>query len=128
AATNRHIRPVEKPSPPLSISGWWQVGGFRIHARHFKNLILASAPAIVLVHGLGASHRYLMPVAEELSHFVQVYVPDLPGFGLSDKPRQTFTIPQLADALADWIHAAGLGRPILLGNSMGCQIIVDLAA
>src|SRR5437764_44177 len=110
------------------ISQWWPLKGLRIHARFFKDPSLPVFPSLVLVHGLAASHRYLMPVAKKLSRFVHVYVPDLPGFGLSDKPRETLDIPQLADALAEWIQAAGLERPVLLGNSMGCQIIVDLAA
>jgi 2-hydroxy-6-oxonona-2,4-dienedioate hydrolase len=37
-------------------------------------------------------------------------------------------VPQLADALTAWIGAAGIGRPALVGNSFGCQVIVELAA
>jgi 2-hydroxy-6-oxonona-2,4-dienedioate hydrolase len=37
-------------------------------------------------------------------------------------------VPGLADALAAWLGAMRLRRPVLLGNSFGCQIIVDLAA
>jgi len=103
-------------------------GGSRIHYRAADQAVPADAPAIVLVHGAGASHRYLMPVAEHLAPHFRVYVPDLPGFGLSDKPRRVLDVPQLADALAAWIAATQLARPALLGNSMGCQIIADLAA
>jgi pimeloyl-ACP methyl ester carboxylesterase len=34
---------------------------------------------------------------------------------------------ELADALAAWIQAVGLPSATLLGNSLGCQIIVQLA-
>lgn len=37
-------------------------------------------------------------------------------------------MPELADALAAWMQAAGLGRAALVGNSFGCQVIVELAA
>jgi pimeloyl-ACP methyl ester carboxylesterase len=45
--------------------------------------------AWLLVHGLAVSHRYLMPTAAALAG--TVYVPDLPGFGLSDKPTTCTT-------------------------------------
>jgi 2-hydroxy-6-oxonona-2,4-dienedioate hydrolase len=83
---------------------------------------------VVLVHGLGLSGRYMLPTAEYLAPHFPIYVPDLPGFGDSEKPVTTLDVPQLADALAAWITAVGLWRVALLGNSFGCQIIADLAA
>jgi pimeloyl-ACP methyl ester carboxylesterase len=40
-------------------------------------------PAVVLVHGLGLSGRYMLPVAEPLAPRYPVYMPDLPGFSAS---------------------------------------------
>lgn len=96
-----------------------------MHARVIVKRAPLDAPSIVLVHGLGVSSRYMMPTAECLAAHARVYAPDLPGFGLSDKPRHALTIPQLADALAAWMKANGLERATLLGNSLGAQIIVD---
>lgn len=70
----------------------------------------------------------MIPTMQALATDCRVYAPDLPGFGRSPGPREALTIPQLADALAAWIAAAGLDRPLLAGNSMGCQILVDFAA
>jgi pimeloyl-ACP methyl ester carboxylesterase len=84
---------------------------------------------IVLVHGLGLSHRYMMPVAKALAGAgYRVYVPDLPGFGDSGHPDRVLDIPGLADALAAWMVAVGVDRAALLGNSQGCQTIADFAA
>jgi pimeloyl-ACP methyl ester carboxylesterase len=56
-------------------------------------------------------------------------VPDLPGYGLSDRPRgRDLTVTELADALLAWMDRIGLERPHLVGNSFGCQVIADLAA
>lgn len=85
-------------------------------------------PEVVLVHGLGLSGRYMLPVAERLAARCRVFLPDLPGFGDSSHPAEVLDVPGLADALAAWIEALGLERPALLGNSFGCQIIADLAA
>ena len=82
---------------------------------------------VVLVHGFVVSGRYMVPTARRLAPDFQVYVPDLPGFGGSEKPSNALTLVQLVDALADWMDAAGLDRVVLLGNSFGCQVIVEFA-
>jgi len=104
-----------------------KVGGLQTYYRAADRAVPPDAPGIVLVHG-AASGRYMIPVAEQLAAHCRVYAPDLPGFGRSDKPRRVLDVPGLADALAGWIEAVGLMRPALLGNSMGCQTIADLAA
>ena len=103
-----------------------------MHARVILNgaqasAVAAAAPAIVLVHGLGVSSRYMMPTAERLAPYARVFAPDLPGCGLSDKPPRALSIPELADALAAWMKANGLEQAVLVGNSLGAQIIVDFA-
>ncbi len=83
---------------------------------------------VVLLHGLGLSGRYMLPLAVRRAAYHRVFLPDLPGFGDSSHPAGVLDVPGLADALAAWLEAMGLSRPALLGNSFGCQIIVDLAA
>ncbi len=85
------------------------------------------SPTFVMVHGLGMSGRYLMPTARLLAASGPVYLPDLPGFGSSGKPAQALTIPELADALVDWLEANHLVTPVLIGNSLGAQVIADVA-
>jgi len=67
------------------------------------------------------------PLGELLAPSWRVYAPDMPGFGLSTPPDRVLDIPQLADALAAWIETTGLVRPVVIGNSLGCQYLVDLA-
>jgi pimeloyl-ACP methyl ester carboxylesterase len=104
------------------------VDGLRIHARVSVERPLARAPAVVLVHGLIVSSRYMVPTAERLAPFVPVFAVDLPGFGRSDDPARTLDVPELADALASWMEASLLERAVLVGNSFGCQVIAELAA
>jgi pimeloyl-ACP methyl ester carboxylesterase len=80
----------------------------------------------VLLHGLAVSHRYLMPTAAALGD-VPVYVPDLPGFGLSEKPHRAYDVRQHAQVVAAWMDADALSAAHLLGNSFGCQVAVELA-
>jgi pimeloyl-ACP methyl ester carboxylesterase len=86
-----------------------------------------SAPAIVLVHGLSVSHRYMAPLARKLAGDFHVFAPDLPGFGKSESPTRTLGIPQLARSLAAWMDVVGLAHAPLLANSLGCQVVVELA-
>ncbi len=105
---------------------WTVVGGVRMHARVAGNPV--DGPAVVLVHGLVVSSRYMVPTLERLAAHHRAYAPDLPGFGKSGKPAGTLDVRGLSDALATWMGNLGLKRAALVGNSVGCQVVVDLAA
>src|SRR4051812_3167285 len=107
---------------------WVDVNGLAMFARVSSGPVPATAPTVVMVHGLIVSSRYMIPTAKRLAAFCRVYVPDLPGYGHSDEPPCFLDVPGLADALARWMDAVGLPRAVLLGNSFGCQIVVDFAA
>ena len=98
-----------------------------MHARVATGSAPPGRPAVVLVHGQVVSSRYMTPLMEWLGRDFPMFAPDLPGFGRSDRPPRVLTIPELADALAAWLDAAGIGRAALLGNSLGCQIAVEFA-
>ena len=85
------------------------------------------APALVMLHGLSTSHLYMLPTAKLLAPYYRVYVPDMPGFGKSAKPKRMYTLIELADMLAEWMSVTGIEKASWLGNSLGCQIITQLA-
>jgi pimeloyl-ACP methyl ester carboxylesterase len=107
-------------------SRWLTVQGVATHDRcsiESPN----GAPRLVLLHGLAVSHRYLMPVAARLADHYPVHVVDLPGFGLSDDPGRVLDVAEHADHVAAWLKATRLPPVVVLGNSFGCQVAVDLA-
>ena len=106
-------------------SRWATVNGLRVHARVASGG--SGRPALVFVHGLGVSGRYMVPTAARLASEFPVYVPDLPGFGRSARPAHVLTVAELAGVLGEWIDEAALERPTLVGNSLGCQVAVELA-
>jgi 2-hydroxy-6-oxonona-2,4-dienedioate hydrolase len=69
----------------------------------------------------------MVPTAKRLAPHRTIYAPDLPGFGRSKKPPRPLNITELADALARWMELLAIDRAVLLANSIGCQIVVDLA-
>jgi 2-hydroxy-6-oxonona-2,4-dienedioate hydrolase len=109
----------------MSDSSWTQVNGRRMHARVGGPV---GAPAVVLVHGLGVSSRYMLPLARELAPHFRVYAVDLPGFGRSEPAPAVLDVPGLADALLAWIDAGGLETPALVANSIGCQVAASALA
>jgi pimeloyl-ACP methyl ester carboxylesterase len=86
------------------------------------------APNVVCVHGLGCSHRYFRPLARRLAPDARVSAVDLPGFGRTPGPPEPLDVRGLSRALADWLRATGRGGAVLVANSGGCQVVVDLAA
>jgi pimeloyl-ACP methyl ester carboxylesterase len=107
-------------------SRWTVVNGIQLHHRAAADGPAAAVP-LVFVHGLAVSHRYMMPTARRLAAHHRVYLPDLPGFGLSPEPGWNLSLAEHADHLAGWLDALTLRQVALVGNSFGCQVAVDLA-
>ena len=90
---------------------------------------LGSGPrTFALVHGLGVSGSYFVPLARILARSGRVVVPDLPGTGHSAGSGGPLGVSAQADVLAALVDRTCRGeRPVLVGNSLGCQVILDLA-
>lgn len=100
------------------------IAGWRINTRLCESG--ANDLPIVMVHGLAMSSRYMIPTARELARDFRVYALDLPGFGESEKTETALSLPELTGVLRAWLETFGIRRALLLGNSMGCQIIANL--
>jgi pimeloyl-ACP methyl ester carboxylesterase len=115
-----------KPVHPLT-AGWVLVDGLPVFHR-FNVDAGPDAGAMVHVHGFGISGTYLEPTAALLAPHYRTFVPDLPGMGRSIRPEGGLDLPGLAKALMSYCDAVGVERPILVGNSLGCPIIIEVAA
>ena len=116
---------ARKPVPPLT-PGWVLVDGLPVFHR-FNVDAGPNADAMVHVHGFGISGTYLEPTAALLAPHYRTFVPDLPGMGRSIRPEGGLDLPGLAKALMSYCDAVGVERPILVGNSLGCPIIIEVA-
>lgn len=104
------------------------VNGLPIYTRSLQPPASApNAPVFVLIHGLLIASRYMLPTAERLGKRYPVYLPDLPGFGGSADPSHVYSLQEQADAIVGWLDALALPPAIFLGNSLSCQVLVDLA-
>ena len=88
----------------------------------------AGDPAIIFIHG-GFGDRGGFRIQEEyFSPNHRCFAVDLRGHGDSDKPDELYTMEQHGDDVAELIRQLGLNRPVLVGQSMGGQVIISAAA
>ena len=100
------------------------VDGTRVDCRRS---IRGDGVPIVHVHGFAISGAYLMPTARVLARSRVNVVPDLPGYGRSERPDRVLDIPGLGRALVGVLDALGIEKAVLLGNSMGCPVSLEVA-
>jgi pimeloyl-ACP methyl ester carboxylesterase len=126
-------RPELRPDKPGYVPG----GGVLrdVSTRGVRTRVLEAgsdrSPALVLVHGLFASHRSFEDLIEDLSARFHVLAPDLPGFGESEKPspaRYAYGIEAHAEAVVDMIAAFGVGRASIVGHGIGGAVALTVAA
>lgn len=100
-------------------------GGARMRVR---DLVGDHDRTFVLVHGIGVSSTYFEPLAFALHPFGNVLLLDLPGFGGIPRPTKRLTISGFADVVLAALEGEGITNPVLVGHSMGAQVVVDLLA
>ena len=82
---------------------------------------------VILIHGLGASADIWMHNVEALAKKHRVYVPDLVGFGRSDRPGPSFSPFDYTRFLDDFINILNMDRVNLVGQSLGGGIALHYA-
>ena len=84
---------------------------------------------LVLVHGLGARGEDWSALIPTLAaQGFHVYVPDLLGYGRTEKPHVEYAISTQEKLVADFMGAVGLQRADVAGWSMGGWVAMKLAA
>ena len=102
------------------------VDGYRIH---YETEGPANGPVVVLVHGLGGRAEDWRDLAPFLAKAgLRVYLPDLVGYGRSQKPRDfSYSVRDEAKIVVDFLDAVHLKQVDLGGWSMGGAIVQHVA-
>jgi len=101
-----------------------QVDGNKIRYLESGN----SKKTLVLIHGLGASAERWSQVIPLFAEQFRVVVPDLIGFGYSDKPLVDYTPAFFLDFLEKFFVATNIDRPNIVGSSLGGQLSAEYAS
>jgi pimeloyl-ACP methyl ester carboxylesterase len=103
-----------------------EVDGFRLAYDR-----TGSGPPVVLLHGWPGDRTDFRHVVPRLAASAEVVVPDLRGFGESDKhdrpPADAYSAAAQARSVAGLIDELGLGRPVLAGYDIGSRIAQAVA-
>ncbi|MEE8181251.1 MAG: alpha/beta hydrolase [Nitrosopumilaceae archaeon] len=100
-----------------------QINGNKIRYLESGN----SEKTLVLIHGLGASAERWEHVIPLFADEFRVVVPDLIGFGYSDKPLVDYTTEFFSEFLEKFLIASDIKFPSLIGSSLGGQIVAEYA-
>ncbi len=129
AALNRLIaHNAPEPQPALGVEPQlyaWSEGDISYS-------VAGHGPAVLLLHGIyaGASSFEFRQVFEKLAQHFRVFAPDLPGFGLSAKPKRTYTPETYISFIREFAHqvAGSADHPVhLIANSLSCAFAIEAA-
>ncbi len=88
-----------------------------------------SAPALVLLHGIGSGARSFQDQVAALSDRFHVVAWDAPGYGGSSRLSKPHPdAGDYAEAVGGFLDALGIGQCHLLGHSLGCLMAARFAA
>lgn len=86
---------------------------------------------VLFLQGSGPGASGWLNFRYNVQHFVdqgyQVIIPDLPGFGDSDKPDLDYTLDFFADSMMDFANQLDLEKFALVGNSLGGAVSLGMS-
>jgi pimeloyl-ACP methyl ester carboxylesterase len=105
-----------------------EIDGKRAFAYTAAHELDPKKPAVVFVHGAGFDHSLFTLQSRYFGyHGRNVFAVDLPGHGRSEGPPVP-TVEGMADWVAKAMRAAKIGKAVVVGQSMGSLIALELAA
>lgn len=82
---------------------------------------------ILLLHGWGQSTNAFEQVAKHLEKKFTVYNIDLPGFGLSEKPKFAFNTNDYKELVREVVNYYNMEELIIIGHSFGGRVAIKYA-
>jgi pimeloyl-ACP methyl ester carboxylesterase len=102
--------------------------GIDLHCVSWGDHARLANPPFVLVHGLASNARLWDGVAMRLVRLGHpVVAVDQRGHGRSAKPDDGFDMATVAHDLELLIEAVGFDRPVVVGQSWGANVVIELA-
>src|SRR6476661_1964622 len=108
--------------PNREASRFVEAGGLRWHVQIMGKAI-GEAPALLLLHGAGASTHSWRDLMPALAQDFCVIAPDLPGQGFTAAPHgDGYTLHGMARGIAALVSALNVAPQIIVGHSAGCAL------
>lgn len=118
-------QPLKSPLPGEAFLYRWQRRSI-----FYKVLGSAEAPPLVLLHtpAIGASAHEMQYLMSPLARSYRVYAPDLPGFGLSDRPGWQYSAALYSSFCQDFLRDIVKEPATLVASELSCNYAVSAAA
>ena len=84
--------------------------------------------SILFIHGWGDSIDSFSKMASSLSEFYKVILVDLPGFGGSQTPKQTWGLSEYANFINSFLNKVSVVPDIIVGHSNGMSSAISRPA
>jgi pimeloyl-ACP methyl ester carboxylesterase len=93
-----------------------------------RYLLCGSGPAVLVLHGWGASIEAVYPIVSGLAPVATVCALDLPGFGESALPPEPWGVEDYQEFVGAFMDALSIECPAIVGHSNGGRIAIRMAA
>ncbi|MBT8471160.1 MAG: alpha/beta hydrolase [Marinicaulis sp.] len=101
--------------------------GVEVHILQ-RGVAKSNHPTVVLIHGASANLLDLkMSLGEALAQDRTVLIVDRAGHGYSERPKNGHELDVQAQTIRDALHAMGIERPIIVGQSFGGAVALNYA-
>lgn len=115
---------IDRPHPkPPHVAEWLDAGGVPLRAVRAGR----GDTTLLLLHGFGESLTTWRALFDRLASHRKVIAIDLPGFGGSGKPEESYSLDSMTDHLSRFIDRWTSGPLVVAGHSMGGEIAASLA-
>jgi pimeloyl-ACP methyl ester carboxylesterase len=126
--TLKHL--MDTPQPLASaLPGEARLYRWRSFHLFYKEMGTPENPPLVLLHnpGIGASAYEMRHIMAKLAGQYHIYAPDLPGFGLSDRPHLDYSVETYTAFCHDFLTEIVLRPATLLASGISCSYAVEVA-
>ena len=82
---------------------------------------------LLLLHGIGASAERWLHVVPLLKKYFRIIVPDIVGFGYSDKPTVEYSINFFVNFVSNFLSLTNAKRTHIIGSSFGGLVAAEFA-
>ena len=118
---------VEVDNPPNKTI---DVNGYKIRYLEFDDVnseVEKNGKIVILLHGMAGSAEVWLLVAYALSKFFRVLVPDIMGFGYSDKPTVEYNLDFFMKFLSEFMQIMQIGKASIVSHSFGARLALEFA-
>jgi pimeloyl-ACP methyl ester carboxylesterase len=122
-ATPLAVMAQAKPVPNTIQSRFAEVDGVKFHY-----LTAGEGPVVILLHGYAQTSRMWRPLIPKLTDKFRVIVPDLPGIGDSDIPKDGLDMKTAAIRVHALAKSLGVNKARVVGHDIGLMVAYAYAA